>query len=492
MSRPSTKASIKSIFPTGLHDVTHRHDVQCSISLAEPCVFLTGFDFDGGGSNSPSPAAGLAVLRGTLQIRIVNSARVRAITLKLTPSGQINWPVGVTGALRSEFLGGDKFASQTLTLFNAVHDTLQTEYGNQVRYDLEETFEAQETINMRHSACNNSTRQLSLQIELHKPSNWNRNRGNSFSESKNAKVFPPGTYTYFFELPIGNSSIETVRVKYAWVKWNLEATVQRPGIFAPRVVCSTEVSVIRIPDPMSLRISEPIYMSRSLGDQIRVDCSISGKSFAIGSKIPISIRLTPLTKTRIEKVQVYVTEAVQYWVENKAEIRHDPTRKLLLYEKKPGRAAYTVGSSPSPSRTRRGQVTGVARKARASLPLEPTSPTPPIQNAIPNVPGDIDLGLENLCGPAELQYEIQIPTCSMMETNRALRLRPDCSWNRVDINHWIEVSNLRRFCQAFIMQILIFPDNGDADSYWRHFSRRTCHIRRQRYKHDDIVSDITA
>jgi hypothetical protein len=70
---------------------------------------------------------------------------------------------------------------------------------------------------------------------------------------------------------------------------------------------------------------------------VHYDIVISGKSFPIGSKIPIAFKLTPLAKVQVHKLKVYVTESIEYWTNDKRVTRKDPGRKILLLEKSAGK-----------------------------------------------------------------------------------------------------------------------------------------------------------
>jgi hypothetical protein len=53
--------------------------------------------------------------------------------------------------------------------------------------------------------------------------------------------------------------------------------------------------------------------------------------------------------------------------------------------------------------------------------------------------GDIDLGLEQFLGQTEIEMNVQLPTCEMMEKDRTKRMAHDCTWKNVDVHHWIKV-----------------------------------------------------
>jgi len=58
---------------------------------------------------------------------------------------------------------------------------------------------------------------------------------------------------------------------------------------------------------------------------------------------------------------------------------------------------------------------------------------------VDNMLGDIDLGLEQFLGQTEIEMNVQLPTCEMMEKDRTKRMAHDCTWKNVDVHHWIKV-----------------------------------------------------
>lgn len=62
--------------------------VQVSINLAEPVLFLQGFD------QADSSQGNTAMLRGTLHLRVQKSAKIKAVTLKFKGRAVTKWPEG--------------------------------------------------------------------------------------------------------------------------------------------------------------------------------------------------------------------------------------------------------------------------------------------------------------------------------------------------------------------------------------------------------------
>jgi len=261
-------------------------------------------------------------------------------------------------------------------------------------------------------------------------------------QQKGFKLFPPGVFEYSFELAIDNNSPETTNLQLALVKWQLECLVERAGTFKPNLQGFKEVPVVRSPSEDSLELVEPISISRKWEDQLHYDIMISGKAFPLGTKIPIAFKLTPLAKVQVHKLKVYVSEHIEYFTSNKKVTRKDVTRKILLLEKIAGKplakefypsdVKVLAGGELPPEK--RAEARQSAQRAR-DRNHDPT----PLPDPADNMLGDIDLGLEHFWGATEIEMNVQLPTCEMMEKDRLKRLNHDCSWKNVNVNHWIKV-----------------------------------------------------
>lgn len=470
MSVRSAKNVVSSSVTEVNRPVASGSGVSCSILLAEPNVFLTGFDHDGRERRESQNAS--ALLRGKLQLSVTKNIKVKAITLKLTGKARTEWPEGIP-PLKVDMFEEETLRAQSLVFFHAMHEGMwATEYGNQCTVQLKGNSGA--GTNMQSSMSPNASvtslhaatrRRQSSNLSAKELKRLSLNSANSRSfgkgdnpaanqmQAKGYKVFYPGTYDYSFELPIDHHQLETTKLQYGNVKWELEATVERAGAFKPNLHGTKEVAVVRIPDQLSLEMSEPISISRQWEDQMHYDIMISGKSFPLGAKIPIAFKLTPLAKVQIHKLKVFVTESIEYWTNDRRVTRKDPGRKILLLEKTAGKPldpqyeaseVRTVrGGELSPAQ--REEARRVAERRRLMDAAKANRAPEPLPEATENLLGDLDLGLETFWGSTEMEMNVQIPTCEMMAKDKTLRLHPDCSWKNVNVYHWIKVRQLSPF-----------------------------------------------
>jgi hypothetical protein len=464
MSVRSAKSVVSSSVTEVDKPVASGSGVSCSILLAEPNVFLTGFDHDGHERREARNAS--ALLRGKLQLSVSKNVKIKAITLKLSGKARTEWPEGIP-PLKVDMFEEETLRAQSLVFFHAMHEGMwATEFGNQCTAQLKgsggngtnlrNAMSPNGSVTSLHTATrprNSSNlsskelKRLSLQSVNSRSFGKGDNPMANQVQAKGYKVFYPGVYDYSFELPIDHHQLETTRLQYGHVRWELEATVERAGAFKPNLHGTKEVAVVRIPDQLSLEMSEPISISRQWEDQMHYDIMISGKSFPIGARIPIAFKLTPLAKVQIHKLKVFVTESIEYWTTDRRVTRKDPGRKILLLEKAAGKpldpqyeaseVRIVSGGELSPDEreearrmAERRRLHEAARTGRAPVPLpEPSE----------NLLGDLDLGLETFWGSTEMEMNVQIPTCEMMAKDKALKLHPDCSWKNINVYHWIKV-----------------------------------------------------
>jgi hypothetical protein len=279
-------------------------------------------------------------------------------------------------------------------------------------------------------------RKLSLQVNHTSKSFEKGDTKNSASvAAKGYRSFYPGDYLYNFELPIDSKLPETIDVDLGSVKYELEATIERAGAFRGNMTGAKTVTLIRAPGEGSLEQVEPIAISRNWEDQLHYDIVISGKSFPLGAKIPIAFKLTPLAKVQCHRVKVFITENTEYFCSNKRVHRMEPTRKVLLYEKRadgtttstfPGSSARVIAGGGVPFDQREAAARGD--------PFSPQDTT--------NLLGRLDH--DTNVGPTEMEFNVQLPGCHQFsDKERQNKLHFDTTYSNIQVHHWIKVCCLR-------------------------------------------------
>ncbi|KAF2147870.1 hypothetical protein K461DRAFT_233644 [Myriangium duriaei CBS 260.36] len=409
--------------------------VTVSINLAEPVLFLQGFD-----QNDMSNGT-TAMLRGTLHLRVVKSTKIKAVTLKFKGRAVTKWPEGIPPR-KLDFEEVDQIMNHTWPFFNAQFPTAE---GGTCA-DHVELFQATSMNSLNLGAVGKSpqlsadgfaTSRDAKRLSLQNNQTRSFNRGDSSTSgpsvaSKGYRTFHPGDYVYNFELPLDSKLPESIDVELGNVKYELEAVVERSGAFRTNLVGTKEVVLIRAPAEGSLETVEPIAISRNWEDQLHYDIVISGKSFPLGSQVPIAFKLTPLAKVQCHRIKVMVTENIEYFCSNKRVHRMEPTRKLQLFEKRSDSAPTSTFPGSTMRVTAGGGIPYDARARAADGELVPSQD-----------PGNLlgDLRNEsNTIGPTEMEFNVQLPNCAAMkDRERNQRLHFDTTYQNIQVHHWIKI-----------------------------------------------------
>ena len=431
--------------------------VSLSIALAEPVLFLQGFDQSDLGNQSTT------MLRGSFHLRVSKAAKIKTISLAFRGRAETEWPEGsfvksfkrilvrtdqINAGIppkKQEYKDRESIMNHTWPFFNAQFQTAQYGSGaDQVKplkgpsattTEIGVT-DSCESLHKRSTNSNLSSRdakKLSLQVNQSRsfgkddPAN-----GTTNVAQRGYRTFLPGDYVYNFELPIDSRLPETISVDLGTVKYELEATVERAGAFRANLVGTKEVILIRAPAEGSLEQVEPIAISRNWEDQLHYDIVISGKSFPLGAQVPIAFKLTPLAKVQCHRIKVFVTENIQYYTSNKRVHRLEPTRKLQLFEKRADAPSTSAFPGSSVRILSGGGVHYDARQAAArgdeNIPRDTT-----------NLLGNLED--EHKVGPTEMEFNIQLPSChSMRERDKLSRLHFDTTYQGIQVHHWIKVN----------------------------------------------------
>lgn len=240
---------------------------------------------------------------------------------------------------------------------------------------------------------------------------------------KGYRIFLPGEYIYNFELPLESCLPETIDVDLGSVKYELEGTIERAGTFRAKLTGKKEVTLIRCPAEGSLECSEPIAINRNWDDQLQYDIVISGKSFPLGSTIPIAFRLTPLAKVKCHRIKIYITENIEYFCRNKKVHRLDPVKKVQLFEKR--------ADGQTTSAFKGSSVRIIAGGGYSATEANKPNPKPDSND---NLLGDLG-GITNN-GPTEMEVNVQLPGCHVKEKDR---IRFDTTYKNIQVHHWIKV-----------------------------------------------------
>lgn len=439
------------------------------IRLAEPLLFLQGFD------HQDATSRRTAMLRGNLVIRVTKTAKIKAITLNFKGKARTEWPEGTPFSLdfisdscrlsslhigipprNCEYFEEEIINRHTWPFFNAQFPAAEKGYcADYVRLaqgpDLTGS-NSQTPLSSRpaldspgrprspslRGTSTKEQKRLSLQLTHLKGVSKSESGNNGSSVShKGYRAFYPGDYIYNFELPLDSRLPETIDVELGKVKYELEASIERAGAFRANVGGAKEVTLIRAPAENSLEHVEPIAINRTWEDQLHYDIVISGKSFPLGAQVPIAFKLTPLAKVQCHLIRIYLTETIEYFCSNKTVHRLEPTRKVQLLEKRADGPAASTFPGSSVRILSGGGVDQDAREASARG-IEP------VGHGNTSLLGNLN-GEHNV-GPTELEFNVQLPSChSWSDTEKSPPIHFDTTFSNIQVHHWIKVNSLMLF-----------------------------------------------
>ncbi|KAL4888714.1 hypothetical protein BDV59DRAFT_135014 [Aspergillus ambiguus] len=419
--------------------------ISVGVALTEPVLYLQGYDH-----NDPSTKKS-AILRGQLHLKITKSVKIKKISICFRGHAQTDWPDGIPPK-KLHHTDKKDLVTHGVMYFNHGDPVLiQNDYGAHFYQHAKpsastagkdgpttitrELFSKSGSNPSLHNSQppSKDLKRLSLQANHQHSRSVGRNEspGASAHPQRNYRMFPVGDYLYSFEFPIDGSLPETIKTDLGFVRYDLEAIVERSGAFRPNLLGTLEVPVIRTPAEGSLEQVEPIAISRNWEDQLHYDIVISGKSFPLGSQVPIAFKLTPLAKVECHRIKVYVTENIQHWTVDKSVHRFQPAKKVLLFEKRADSASTSAYPGSSMRVTAGGGIDWDHRAAAARGEEI-------VDRGRTNLLGDLarDAGV----GPTEMEFNVQLPSChEMKHRDESQRLHFDTTYENIQINHWIKI-----------------------------------------------------
>ncbi|KAJ5553284.1 hypothetical protein N7494_002662 [Penicillium frequentans] len=445
--QPSTVPELSTPFPPLRNEkiIATGSGLTLGIALTEPVLYLQGYD-----QHDPSSKKS-AILRGQIHLKVTKCVKIKKISICFKGHAQTDWPDGIPPK-KIHFHDKKDLVTHGVVYFNHGDTALmQNDYGahyyqhakpaspvpgkDAVISTSRELFSKSGSTNSLGPAVSSrDTRRLSIPAARGHSRSFSRNEPPTSSQAqqqRNYRMFPVGDYLYSFEFPIDGSLPETIKTDLGSVRYDLEAIVERSGAFRPNLLGTMEIPVIRTPAEGSLEQVEPIAISRNWEDQLHYDIVISGKSFPLGSQIPIAFKLTPLAKVECHRIKVYVTENIQHWTSDKSVHRLQPAKKVLLFEKRAESASTSTYPGSSMRVTAGGGIDWDHRAAAArGEEIVDRGRT----NLLGNLANDSGVG------PTEMEFSVQLPSCHEMRgRDEGQRLHFDTTYENIQINHWIKI-----------------------------------------------------
>jgi len=223
-----------------------------------------------------------------------------------------------------------------------------------------------------------------------------------------------------------------MRIGGRYIHYQLEAFVKLKAVFTANIYSTKDVILVHIPDLDLVDQAGPIVIDKNWEDRLHYNLTMSSKSFAIGSKIPITLRLAS-SKIRCHSLRVYLTENIQFFGHGENNYRRAPQRKIKLLEKSvESRYLGDFGGI--------GMDTPVEKPKVSIGALETAEKIESEKRSMAISPGDTK-GSGSKHGSGKIELQVQLPSCHNMRKSRpAQRINIDTQWDSANVSHWINVN----------------------------------------------------
>lgn len=332
--------------------------ISINVALMEPALYLQSYD-----QNHSSPTK-LAILRGQMHLIVTKPVRINEISILFRGQTQTDWPGGMENiypvklSMLTYWLGiplnrthvhdKEDFLAYNVVFFRkGVISHVNNDYGaHHYSYSKELLpMSRQSSVKKKiWKLCSKSSSLVSLGHNQLADNNLAHGDQRYLSNGQllptsqtyvpwKGRVFPIGDYLYCFEFLVDGALPETIKTPMGFVRYDLQVIVERSGLLRPKILRQMEIPVLRLPDEDSSAQFDPIISSCNWKDQVYYDLVISGRSFPLGSHIPINLKFAQVAKAECHRVKIYVTENIQYWNLKKRMYRSYPRKQVLLMDK---------------------------------------------------------------------------------------------------------------------------------------------------------------
>jgi hypothetical protein len=206
----------------------------------------------------------------------------------------------------------------------------------------------------------------------------------------------------------------------------------RVGALTPNLTEDLEVTMVAGPQEDDMEETDNVIVERQWEDQMRYQIALSGKAFPIGSIIPMSVRLMPLTKCKVHRLTVALEEKTDYYAVGRKVARHETPRKFILFQAKNGDKKERSDPllpilSESASAAKDSPLAPLARAAALNNPREFAE--------FSNPEDDVYASLLDPLGPWHLEKDLVVPDC-----HTRIKFTTKHEQTNIAIGHWLKVT----------------------------------------------------
>ncbi|UZJ54063.1 hypothetical protein CBS101457_003383 [Exobasidium rhododendri] len=240
--------------------------------------------------------------------------------------------------------------------------------------------------------------------------------------------FKKGTYTYPFSIPLPSNLPPTLHADFGSNAYLVRAHVHRVGTLTSNLTCDKEITLVHAPDEDGQDENDAIVVERNWDDCLRYVVFVMGKSFPVGSKIPIWVKFVPTEKVCIHRIIASLEERTAYFAKGRRVARHEVPRKWVLLRLLPLESSR-MGILP------------IVSEAHDALETSPVTPhakaaanyyTEEVNGSTP----DILASLMDPFGPWELAMDLEVPSCSGTNINISTNHKK----SNIAVSHLVKLS----------------------------------------------------
>lgn len=400
--------------------LTQTGSIQVYLQLAEPNLFVQGFEPHEYQERPPT------ILRGSLVLRVLKSSKIRNITLTFKGISKTEWPEGIPPK-RQDYVEENDLLNHTWPFYNHANDHNQSgadivKNSSDSNLSIGNLSDDMSSLNLDSASIMSSTNAFniikratspspgrhrsnsllaSLKATATNNSNDSNNINNTTTDPSQHFVFHPGDYIYNFEHAIPASTPESIDATFGSVSYSLNVMIERIGAFKSNIATTLPVRIIRAQSEESVEDSEPIAISRDWEDQLHYDIVIATKAIILNAYIPVAFKLVPLDKIKLHRIRIYLTENLEYYCRNKKVHRMEPVKKYLLLEHK---------APPPPD-----------------LPPDADAKAKKMGNLLTSDGYDVTA--------KEFEFQVYVP----QKLNNRQNLHPNTSYANIKAHHWIKI-----------------------------------------------------
>ncbi|KAF5633654.1 calcium-independent phospholipase A2 [Fusarium tjaetaba] len=237
---------------------------------------------------------------------------------------------------------------------------------------------------------------------------------------KDHVTFPPGSYSYSFELPIDCLPIHAEKPIYGDMDWEIDAVMDLPGDHS--VSMGKRLPSVRIPHQLMTRKAADTHLSRQQNDGVSFCVNLPYEASVIGGKLLITVTLGPVNNgLRADYLTYSIVQRRKQWIKDRENEKADE-RKFVLLE------TFTLEESTAARDKTDGEDT------RSSCDSDASPKSLFEERHLPSLDPE---------EPISISDDLMLPTCKQIGAGRRVGQKPLTMSSKTpfeETEHFIEVT----------------------------------------------------